>query len=97
VTSRILLVALLLVAPATLPAVAHASPPDPTWIHGIYDGADLDDVVTLATSGSGDVPVVSTDLPAIRPPAGTLPQNPAPARPVPWASAARPRAPPPAG
>jgi hypothetical protein len=97
VTSRVLLVALLLVAPATLPAVAHGSPPDPTWIHGIYDGADFDDVVTLAASGSGDVPAVSTGLPAIRPPAGPLLHNPAPAWPAPWASAARPRAPPPAG
>jgi hypothetical protein len=35
---------------ATLPALAHASPPDPTWIGGIYDGADLDDAVLAATS-----------------------------------------------
>ncbi len=30
-----------------LPAMALASPPDPSWISGIYDGADGDDVVTL--------------------------------------------------
>src|SRR5262249_5637128 len=30
-----------------LPAIAFASPPDPSWIAGIYDGADGDDVVSL--------------------------------------------------
>ena len=30
-----------------LPAIAFASPPDPSWIAGIYDGADGDDVVNL--------------------------------------------------
>src|SRR5262245_37111221 len=34
--------ALMLVVPITL-----ASPPDPLWIAGIYDGADGDDLVTL--------------------------------------------------
>jgi len=31
-----------------LPAIAFASPPDPSWIAGIYDGADGDDIVSLA-------------------------------------------------
>ena len=30
-----------------LPAIAFASPPDPSWVAGIYDGADGDDVVSL--------------------------------------------------
>jgi hypothetical protein len=30
-----------------LPAIAFASPPDPSWIPGIYDGADGDDIVNL--------------------------------------------------
>jgi len=30
-----------------LPSIAFASPPDPSWIAGIYDGADGDDVVSL--------------------------------------------------
>ena len=38
-----------------LPAIAFASPPDPSWIVGIYDGADADDIVTLIT----ETPVVS--------------------------------------
>ena len=32
-----LLIVLLLLAPVALPGLAHASPPDPTWIEGIYD------------------------------------------------------------
>jgi hypothetical protein len=46
----VLLVVLGLVA---LPALAHASPPDPTWISGLYDGGDCDDVVVAATSTPG--------------------------------------------
>jgi len=38
---------------------AHASPPDPTWILGIYDDADGDDVVVLiedtVASREGDI------------------------------------------
>jgi len=30
-----------------LPVMAFASPPDPSWIAGIYDGADGDDIVNL--------------------------------------------------
>jgi hypothetical protein len=30
-----------------LPAIAFASPPHPSWIAGIYDGADGDDIVML--------------------------------------------------
>src|SRR5215813_11931472 len=30
-----------------LPAIAFASPPDPSWSAGFYDGADGDDVVAL--------------------------------------------------
>ena len=39
-----------------LPALAHATPPDPTWITGVYDDADFDDIVVRITSGTGDVP-----------------------------------------
>ena len=37
-------------------ALAYASPVDPTWIAGIYDAADYDEVVILLTemSGAGD-------------------------------------------
>jgi hypothetical protein len=34
-------------------ALAHAAPPDPIWINGIYDGADHDDLITLLTDAAG--------------------------------------------
>ena len=42
-----MLLLLLIVAPVTL---AHASPPDQTWLAGVYDQSDFDDVVGLLTS-----------------------------------------------
>ena len=30
--------------------LAHASPPDPVWLAGIYDAGDSDDVILAATS-----------------------------------------------
>jgi hypothetical protein len=37
---------------ALLP-LAHASPPDPTWVPGVWDDEDQDEVAILATSASG--------------------------------------------
>lgn len=37
----------------TLTPLAYASPPDPSWIRGLYDDADFDDVVVLLTSSVG--------------------------------------------
>jgi len=42
-----MLLVLLIITPVTL---AHASPPDQTWLAGVYDQADFDDVVGLLTS-----------------------------------------------
>jgi len=41
-------------------ALAYASPPDPSWIAGIYDDCDYDDVVGLVTNVTGvtDSPVM---------------------------------------
>jgi hypothetical protein len=50
-----LLLALLVLVLGTLAPLAHASAPDPSWISGIYDGADYDDVVALITSATGAV------------------------------------------
>jgi hypothetical protein len=48
------LVAMLLAVPLlTLVPLAHASPPDPTWISGLYDDADHDDAVIAITDASG--------------------------------------------
>jgi hypothetical protein len=50
------LIALALLVPVSgLTLLAYASPPDPSWIRGIYDGADYDDVVLLITSETGTV------------------------------------------
>ena len=46
-----------------LTPLAYASPPDPSWIRGLYDDADYDDVVVLVTSDAGVVgPVSLSDL-----------------------------------
>ena len=36
-----------------LPVLAYASPPDPSWGHGVYDDADLDDIVCSIIASSG--------------------------------------------
>ena len=52
-------VALLLMGPLFgLTPLAQATPQDPTWIAGIYDGADYDDVVLLITTDGGVAPSV---------------------------------------
>ena len=89
-----LLIVLLLLAPVALPGLAHASPPDPTWIQGIYDDDDGDSVVTLIASGTGLAPAAPCDLPFLAPLIARL--TPTPER-MPlraWAQAAPSRAPP---
>ena len=44
--SRLLTLVLLLVALAA-PVLAAANVPDPTWIAGVYDGADADEILAL--------------------------------------------------
>jgi hypothetical protein len=44
----------------TLPPAALASPPDQTWIPGLYDNADYDDAV-LAVTGS----IAALELPPL--------------------------------
>jgi len=38
---------------STLSVLAYASPPDPSWVRGIYDDADFDDVVCLIIADAG--------------------------------------------
>jgi hypothetical protein len=93
--SRALRVAIVVIVPAAVPALAYASSPDPLWIQGIYDDADHDDVVALATSGTGNVaPVGSADLQPIPPLIGNLPDSDEIAPVTRPASALHPRAPP---
>jgi hypothetical protein len=50
------LVALSLIAAGlALGPVAYASPPDPSWIGGLYDNADFDDVVLFITGNLGAI------------------------------------------
>ncbi len=61
---------LLVVISAVIP-LAYASPPDPSWVKGIYDDADFDDVVVFITSGAGVVePFLQLDLRLVPPLAG---------------------------
>lgn len=64
-----LLAVLILAAPAFLLALAYASPPDPSWIPGISDDADYDDIVTLVTSATANV---APDLPVHSGPTASL-------------------------
>jgi hypothetical protein len=43
----------LLIALVTLTPLADASPPDPLWLAGVYDGADFDEVVVTIASATG--------------------------------------------
>jgi hypothetical protein len=49
------LAVMLLSAVATLAPLAYATPPDPTWIAGLWDDDDHDDVIALVTSLGGAI------------------------------------------
>ena len=51
---------LLLVVLGALTPLAYATPPDPSWVRGLWDGAEFDDIVLLITSGVG---IVEADPP----------------------------------
>lgn len=56
VNRLVLFVVLVLMVPiAGLKSLAYAILPDPSWVHGFYDGTDYDDVVPLITSEAGTV------------------------------------------
>jgi len=38
---------------SSLSVLAYASPPDPSWVRGVYDDADFDDVVCLIIANVG--------------------------------------------
>jgi len=42
----------------SLVPLPHASPPDPLWLEGIYDGADFDDVVSTIVSATALVGIL---------------------------------------
>ncbi len=49
---RRLIVPITFITLVALRALAYASPPDPSWIDGIWDDSDFDDVVNLITHSS---------------------------------------------
>lgn len=53
VLRRRLVPLLLIVGLLTIVPLAHSSPPDPSWIAGLYDDGDHDDVVLAITNASG--------------------------------------------
>ena len=66
----VVLVLAVLVASTPL---AYASPPDPSWIRGLYDDGDGDDVVVFLTGGSGAVaPFPLADLHPLAAPAAPV-------------------------
>ena len=86
---------LLTVCLLTLVPLAYASPPDPSWIGGIYDNADGDDVVLAATGAVVTVEAtpaaVLASLPIVGPHLAIVRDAPMPLR---DASSLRSRAPP---
>jgi hypothetical protein len=60
-----------------LTPIAWSSPPDPTWISGMYDDADFDDVVTYLTS-LGTAPIPSLPVRALVPALAFVPAEPTP-------------------
>jgi hypothetical protein len=85
----------LLVAISAVTPLAYASPPDPSWVSGIYDDADFDDVVVFVTSGAGVVePFLQSDIRGVPPLAGHTLQPAEDVVPILSRSSLRPRAPP---
>jgi hypothetical protein len=60
-----------------LAPIAWASPPDPTWISGMYDDADFDEVVTYLTS-LGTAPIPALPVRELVPALAFVPAEPAP-------------------
>jgi hypothetical protein len=90
-----LLIVLLLLAPVVLAGLAHASPPDPAWIQGLYDDDDGDAIVTLIASGTGHAPPApAPGRPLFTPLVARPTLTPEPTPLAVWAAAAPPRAPP---
>ena len=59
-------VTLLMGALVTLIPPAYASPPDQTWIAGLYDDADHDDVVLAITDATGSPAISRTAIAPVR-------------------------------
>jgi hypothetical protein len=93
--SPIVLALVLVALMLTLTPLAYADPPDPTWIPGLWDDDDFDDVVNYVTSAAGLVhgPVTCELRPVALPAVLRLPPADAAVASAPR-SASSPRAPP---
>ena len=86
---------ILLLVVAVLTPLAYGSPPDPSWIRGVYDGADYDDVVILVTSAVGVVSsCLLAELRPVAPPASWIALSTAAFTPATPSASSQPRAPP---
>ena len=75
--------------------MAWAIPIDPSWIKGVYDGGDFDDVVSFLTSGTLEVPVLpAADLSPVFVSAPTEARADQPMSATPLLASHEPRAPP---
>jgi hypothetical protein len=96
--ARGLVVLLIALGACALPALAYASPPDPSWLSGIWNAADGDDVIALVLSA---VKAVSTPVIAhaclVPRVIGRVPPRGRDALPAPLRAGIRSRAPPLAG
>jgi len=94
-SARVALALLLLLGLSGLTPLAYASPPDPSWIRGIYDDADYDDVVVMITSAAAaTAPVLLVGLRQMPPLVGAAPQPADDAVSTPSLSSLQSRAPP---
>lgn len=66
-SGRLAVVALLLWTLIGLLPLAYATPPDPSWVRGVYDDGDFDDVVSLITSTSAVVETPTPDAGVLGP------------------------------
>jgi hypothetical protein len=69
---RIPILLLLILPLAAAKPLALASPPDPLWLAGVYDGADGDDAVTLILDRAGSDHVARVEILAPAAPAQPL-------------------------
>lgn len=57
----------IVVVQCALVPMAYASPPDPTYLAGIWDNADYDEIIILVTSASGSSDTTHDASELIRP------------------------------
>jgi hypothetical protein len=67
------LVLALVVALFTLTSLCYASPPDPTWIAGLYDDGDQDEVVLEVLATTAIPPTAAAPPSSLAPAAGETP------------------------